>query len=116
RLRGAGFTAARRPGRGVVASGGFTLMGEAVYLHRPMLAEPVAKQFEQILNARYLEKEGFGLHADAITEAKLREFLDRLPEFERNLSRYSQNGNSDLIAKLEDVLQKAVGGVAAEPE
>ena len=30
-------------------------MGEAVYLRRPMLAVPVGGQFEQVLNARYLE-------------------------------------------------------------
>ena len=111
-----GFIDDLRTARGVVASGGFTLMGEAVYLHRPMLAEPVAKQFEQILNARYLQKEGYGLHAGAITEAKLQEFVERIPEFEKNLSRYSQDGNTDLIHKLEDVLQKATSGVPAEPE
>jgi len=44
-----------RSARGVIASAGFTLMGEAVYLHRPMLAIPVRRQFEQVLNARYLE-------------------------------------------------------------
>ena len=52
-----------RTARGVVASGGFTLMSEAVYLHRPVLAEPVGKQFEQILNARYLESLGYGMCA-----------------------------------------------------
>src|SRR5205823_10760849 len=102
-----GFIDDLRTARGVVASGGFTLMGEAVYLHKPMLAEPVAKQFEQILNARYLEKEGYGLCAEDITDAKLPEFLDRLPEFERNLSRYSQDGNEDLLVKLEAVLESA---------
>ena len=102
--------------RAVIAGGGFTLMGEAVYLHRPMLAEPVAKQFEQILNARYLEKEGYGLSAEEITEAKLREFLDRLPEFEKNLARYSQDGNNHLLAKLDEVLANAARGIPAEPE
>ena len=32
-----------------------------------MLAVPVGKQFEQVLNARYLEAEGYGLGADEIT-------------------------------------------------
>jgi uncharacterized protein (TIGR00661 family) len=105
-----------RTARAVVASAGFTLMGEAVYLHKPMLAEPVAKQFEQILNARYLEKEGYGLGAGGITEATLSEFLDRLPEFERNLSRYSQDGNEDLLVKLESVLDSAARGIPAEAE
>ncbi len=96
--------------RGVVASAGFTLMGEAVYLPRPMLAEPVGKQFEQIVNARYLEKEGFGLHAEELTPAALGEFLERAPEFEKNLSRYSQQGSTDLLTKLESVLQSAARG------
>ncbi len=45
---------------GVVAGGGFTLMGEAVYLHKPMLAIPLERQFEQVMNSRYLEKDGYG--------------------------------------------------------
>ena len=91
-------------------------MGEAVYLHKPMLAEPVAKQFEQILNARYLEKEGYGLCADAIREAKLQEFLSRLPEFEARLSGYSQDGNEDLLFRLESVMEAAAKGIPAEAE
>ena len=111
-----GFIEDLRTCRGVVASGGFTLMGEAVYLHKPMLAEPVAKQFEQILNARYLEKEGYGLCADQISEGKLNDFLANLPLFEKNLSRYSQVGNEDLLAKLESVLEAAAKGIPAEAE
>ena len=99
-----------RTARGVVASGGFTLMGEAVYLRRPMLSEPVGKQFEQILNARYLESLGYGLQAEQITQARLGEFLERLPEFERNLAGYRQDGNRDLLTKLEDVLAAAARG------
>jgi uncharacterized protein (TIGR00661 family) len=112
----AGFIEDLRTCRGVVASGGFTLMGEAVYLHKPMLAEPVAKQFEQILNSRYLEKEGYGLCADQITEEKLNDFLGGLPTFEKNLSRYAQDGNRDLLAKLESVLEAAAKGIPAEAE
>jgi uncharacterized protein (TIGR00661 family) len=111
-----GFIDDLRTCRAVIASGGFTLMGEAVYLHKPMLAEPVARQFEQILNARYLEKEGYGLCAEQITEATLNDFLGRLPTFEENLSRYSQDGNEDLLAKLESVMEAAVKGVPAEAE
>ncbi len=111
-----GFIEDLRTARAVVASGGFTLMGEAVYLHKPMLAEPVAKQFEQFLNARYLEKGGYGLCAEAIDEAKLGEFLSRLSEFEDNLSRYSQDGNGDLLTKLESVMESAAKGIPAEAE
>ncbi len=105
-----GFIDDLRTAAGVVGSAGFTLMGEAVYLHRPMLAEPVGGQFEQVLNARYLEKEGFGLSAEPLTEARLGEFLERLPDFERALSRYSQDGNRELVTRLEETLALAIGG------
>jgi uncharacterized protein (TIGR00661 family) len=106
----AGFIDDLRTAAGVIASAGFTLMGEAVYLRRPMLAEPVGGQFEQVLNARYLEQLGYGLSAEPLTEARLGEFLARLPEFEKNLASYSQNGNVDLLDKLEFMLQLAVAG------
>ena len=81
-----------------------------------MLAEPVGKQFEQIINARYLQKEGYGLHAGELTESSLREFLDRIPEFEKNLARYSQDGNDDLLTRLDSVLESAARGDPPEPE
>ena len=68
--RGSGFIEDLRTARGVIAGGGFTLMGEAVYLRKPMLAVPVAEQFEQILNARYLERLGYGDYAPAVTAGR----------------------------------------------
>lgn len=103
----AGFIDDLRTARGVIASGGFTLMGEAVYLRRPMLAVPLGKQFEQLLNARYLQAEGYGLGVEELTAQRLDEFLQRLPEFERKLAGYRQDGNVDLLAKLDAVLADA---------
>lgn len=96
-----------RTAAGVVASAGFTLMGEAVYLHRPMLAVPIKGQFEQVLNARYLEHEGFGLGADTITSERLGQFIERIPEYERKLANYKQDGNKDLLISLEKTLALA---------
>jgi len=84
---------------------------------RTVLAEPVGKQFEQILNARYLEALGYGMCAEPIDERALSTFLDRIPDFEANLSSYSQDGNRDLLAKLDEVLQAvSQGGDVVEPE
>jgi uncharacterized protein (TIGR00661 family) len=96
-----------RTARGVIASAGFTLMGEAVYLHRPMLAVPLAGQFEQVLNARYLEREGYGLCAEELTDAHLGAFLERIPDCERKLASYKQDGNRDLLESLETSLATA---------
>ena len=52
-----------RSARAVIAGGGFSLLSECVYLHKPVLSIPVEGQFEQVLNARYLEKLGYGEYA-----------------------------------------------------
>ncbi len=106
-----------RTAHAVISGGSFTLMSEAVYLHRPMLSVPVKKQFEQILNGRYLEKIGYGLTADEITREKVGELIERAPEFERNLARYAQAGNTETLARLDEVLAQALhaGPPAADP-
>jgi len=105
-----GFIDDLRTARGVVASAGFTLMGEAVYLHKPMLAEPVGGQFEQVLNARYLEQLGYGLSAEPLTESRLKKFIELLPDFEASLASYRQDGNRDLLSRLDETLALAAEG------
>jgi uncharacterized protein (TIGR00661 family) len=105
-----------RTARAVVSGGSFTLMSEAVFLHRPMLSIPVKKQFEQILNGRWLARLGFGQHADEITGASLGEFLERVPEYEGRLAAYRQDGNRELLAKLDEVLDAAARGGPVEDE
>lgn len=96
-----------RTARAVIASGGFTVMSEAVYLRKPMLAVPLKKQFEQVLNARYLEHEGYGVyHADLTTEA-IHAFLERTPDYRRNLDGYRQDGNVETFAALDRALAEA---------
>jgi uncharacterized protein (TIGR00661 family) len=98
--------------KGVIAGGGFTLMGEAVYLHKPMLAVPLARQFEQVLNARYLQLEGFGRHADALDDAKtVLDFVAAVPECEAKLAEYKQDGNNEILHALDEWLDKAAAGV-----
>jgi hypothetical protein len=59
------------------------------------------------LNARYLEAEGYGLAADELTDARLGTFIDRLPDFQRRLAGYTQDGNRDLLEALEQGLTAA---------
>ncbi len=111
-----GFVDDLRTARGVVANGGFTLLGEAVYLHRPVLSVPVRKQFEQVVNARYLAREGYGMTADGVTAAVLGEFLERTPDLRRRLDGYRQDGNRDLLARLDEALASAARGEKAPEE
>lgn len=98
--------------RAVIAGGGFTLMGEAVYLRKPMLAVPLGRQFEQLLNARYLEAEGFGVCAETLADpAVIRSFVDRLPAFEESLAGYHQDGNKLLFEGVDHLLDQAAAGL-----
>jgi len=98
--------------RAVIAGGGFTLMGEAVYLHKPMLAVPLGGQFEQVLNARYLEHEGYGRCAETLDDpAIVREFLAAVPACEARLAAYAQDGNREILGALDELLDKAAVGL-----
>jgi uncharacterized protein (TIGR00661 family) len=96
-----------RTARGVVAGGGFTLMSEAVYLHKPLLSVPVVGQFEQVLNALYLQKLNYGRYAPELTEAALEAFLASLKSCESSLESYTQEGNLDAFGALRAQLLKA---------
>lgn len=98
--------------RAVIAVGGFTLMGEAVYLRKPMLALPLEGQFEQMLNARYLEREGYGMWTSDLSDPTVvPRFLERLPACERALASYQQTDNHELLAAVDEWLTRA----ATEP-
>ena len=98
--------------KAVIAGGGFTLMGEAVYLHKPMLAVPLQGQFEQVINARYLEREGYGRMVESLSDPSVvRDFLDAVPTCEARLASYSQDGNSSILAALDGLLDRAVSGL-----
>lgn len=97
--------------KAVISGGGFTLMGEAVYLHKPMLSLPVGKQFEQILNAIYLEHLGYGMRARALDHDTLSQFMSHLPSFNERLSTYSQDGNALILQALDGHLDRVAAGV-----
>ena len=93
--------------RAVIAAAGFTLMGEAVYLHKPMLAIPLERQFEQLLNARYLEHEGYGKSAESVEAlADLDGFLSNVEKYASKLAGYHQDGNRELLAAVDAHLGK----------
>lgn len=98
--------------RGVIAGGGFTLMGEAVYLRKPMLAIPLGRQFEQLMNARYLEKLGYGKCVEHIDSPEVvHDFIERLPHYAAKLEGYEQRGNRKLYEHLDSLLDRAAAGV-----
>ena len=80
-------------------------MGEAVFLRKPMLAIPLERQFEQWLNAKYLEREGYGMCTlDLDDPTVLPRFLERTADCERALARYTQTDNHELLAAVDAFL------------
>lgn len=102
-----GFIDDLRTARAVVAGGGYTLMSEAVYLHKPMLSIPIAGQFEQVMNALYLQNLGYGMHAKELTGPALEEFLSRVPKCQEALQGYEQDGNVKMMAALKEQIARA---------
>lgn len=98
--------------RGVIAGGGFTLMGEALHLRKPMLVVPLSRQFEQIMNGRYLAKSGFGMTADSVTTETVSAFVAELDRYAQALESYEPSDNSALLDALDEFLDRAAAGVA----
>jgi uncharacterized protein (TIGR00661 family) len=107
-----GFVEDLRTARAVIAGGGFSLMSEAVYLGKPMLAVPLRGQFEQLMNARYLQREGYGQFARSVTPDVMQDFLSRLDEIAGTLAGYEQRGNEVALGAIED---RAIAAASARP-
>jgi UDP-N-acetylglucosamine:LPS N-acetylglucosamine transferase len=87
-------------------------MSECVYLHKPMLSVPLEAQFEQILNARWLQRLGYGRWAPSLDDpAPIEGFLDALPECEERLAEYHQDGNVELLGGIDEHLDRAAAGL-----
>jgi uncharacterized protein (TIGR00661 family) len=90
--------------RAVIANSGFSLISEALHLGKPYLAIPVAHQFEQIFNAYWLEKVGYGAYWEELEKEKIESFLFNLDIYRDNLSKYPRQDNSALLAQLDRLI------------
>jgi uncharacterized protein (TIGR00661 family) len=102
-----GFLEDLRTARAAVAGGGFSLLSEAVSLKVPLLSVPVAHQYEQELNARYLEKLGYGAWARKLELEPLTQFLDRVDEYQRALESYPARDHGILFQCVDELIERA---------
>ena len=81
---GGDFDAALASARGVISSAGHQIISEALVLGKPILVLPQGGQYEQALNARFLEKTGRGMVGSRRNlEARLRRFRFWAESFSR---------------------------------
>jgi uncharacterized protein (TIGR00661 family) len=99
-----GFVDDLRTARAVIATGGFSLMGEAVHLGVPMLARPIQGQYEQELNAQYLRQLGFGDTTAQLSREAMEGFLARIDAFEESLRQYPRQPDNGILFRCLDEL------------
>jgi uncharacterized protein (TIGR00661 family) len=88
----------------IIANSGYALISEALYLGKPYLAWPVKKQFEQITNAYYLEKMGYGKYWDKLNKARIQLFIKNLDKYKKNLRGYRYQDNKEIFSKIDEVI------------
>jgi uncharacterized protein (TIGR00661 family) len=91
--------------KAIISTSGFTSVGESLYLKKPYLALPLRGQFEQVFNAIYLKKNGFGDYSDKLTLNELKSFLLNLDKYRKNLKRYKTEPNK-VYRILEKIIKK----------
>jgi len=90
--------------KAIVANAGFSLVTEALHLGKPYLAVPVEHQFEQIFNAYWLEKAGYGAFWEDLNRERVESFLYNLPHYREKLAAYPRQGNQALLNKLDTLI------------
>jgi uncharacterized protein (TIGR00661 family) len=99
-----GFVTDLRTARAVIAGGGYSLMSECVHLGVPMLSVPIGGQYEQELNARYLQKLGYGAWARALDREAMEKFLADIPRMTEAVAAYPRQDNGLLFSCLDELL------------
>lgn len=99
-----GFFADLTSASAIIANSGFSLVSEALHLGKPYLAVPVSHQFEQIFNAYWLEKSGYGAYWEQLNKERVEAFLYNLPHYREALAAYPRTGNRALLEKLDALI------------
>lgn len=102
---GEGFLKELAGCRGIIATAGFSLISEALYLKKPYLALPLQGHFEQMLNALCLKSSGFGEYSENLNRKDVESFLSNLGKYREKLSKYNPDYNL-LFKSLDKVLNE----------
>ncbi len=90
-----------------IVNGGHSTMVEALALGKPVLSEPIQKQYEQQANAVGLEALGVGKGVDKMTAEAIVEFAQRVPAMRERAAELSHVvDNAGLADAVEDCLRE----------
>lgn len=85
----------------VITNGGNLLISEAIFLGKPVLVIPILKHFEQLMNAAYFKKLGYGLYIRKSNEKAISKFISNIDFYKTNLRKYRRSDNSKFFEKLD---------------
>lgn len=94
----------------LVTTAGNQLLGEALYLEKPVFALPEPNNAEQQIHGRLLahERTGESLEFERVDATALYRFLARVEFYRSRIERERLNGNRDALAELQRYLPAAV--------
>jgi uncharacterized protein (TIGR00661 family) len=90
--------------KAIITNGGFGTITEAMCVGKAVLSIPVRKQFEQVLNAIFVEKLGYGEFHKKLKVDKIKEFISNIDTYRKNLKKYKREDNSRIIKKLDNII------------
>ena len=95
----------------LISNAGNQLVGEAMYLQKPVLALPESGNFEQMLNAHYVEESGCGAKGefDKIDDVQLKDFLDRVEDLRLQCVPDQVAGNETVLNAILKYLRPPAG-------
>ena len=88
----------------VIATAGFTLMSEALFLRKPYMALPMKGQYEQELNAWQLTQSGYGLGCEKPDADVIGHFLYRREEYRQQLKNYPSDDGTAIKQRLGELV------------
>ena len=95
----------------VVSNAGNQLVGEALYLQKPMLALPEPGNFEQAINGHFLRESGAGdsIAPERLNARCLQDFLRQLPRYRQQILPEAVLGNRQAL----QVIREEIGRIEA---
>lgn len=93
---------------GIICTAGHSLLSEAAFLNIPVYAIPL-NLYEQQLNAKIFQDNGFGVMSKDVNDKTLNIFLKNVGTYRKNLRNdtailFKENGYDKLIQKVEEIL------------
>lgn len=92
--------------KAVITNGGFTFISEAISLKKPIYSVPALGNFEQTLNGYYVERLGYGEYHEKMSAKRVKNFLNRLSKYKKNLSKVKKTNNNGIVKELNYRIEK----------